>query len=188
MTSPSGEPTPFTLNRPIHLARRDVHFEHASNCINTPIQKLNTQDRIQHIEQILYHLHRAEEHAFLAARSPATPPREHDFSRFLRLLQNNVASIRTMLSHHQELDGAESFLCQFLNVNQHEQLLPAMQYQRRSEDLLEGLWQLLQLAHMPYRRLKQTTLDSLPEDDRKRYLLAFDCFIHDLQNTPSASP
>lgn len=187
MTS-SADPTPFTLNRPIHLARRDVHFEHASNQINTPIQKLTTQDRIRHVEQILHDLRRAEEHAFLAARSLEASPREHDFYRFLRLLQGNVASIRSMLSHHQELDGAESFLCQFLNVNRHEQLLPAMQYQRRSEDLLDGLWQLLQLAHMPYRQLKQTTLDSLSEEDRKRYHLAFDCFISDLQNMVRENP
>lgn len=172
----STSPNPFTLNRPVHLARRDAYFEHASNQINTPVNKLPTLERIQHTDRILEDLQHSVDHAFLAAQSPDATAAEHDFLRFIRLLQSNVGAVRTMLKHQLELDGAESFLCQFLSVSPHSHLLSAMQYQRRSEDLLDGLWQLLQHAHGPYRQLKEATIKQLPESEQSRYHLAFQSF------------
>ncbi|MFH0880543.1 MAG: hypothetical protein V2A34_12575, partial [Lentisphaerota bacterium] len=74
------------------------------------------------------------------------------------------------------LEGEEGFLCQFLGASAEQCALPAMHYQRRAEDILQGLWHVLQLAHAPYRSLQRQNFDSMSDEERARYKLAYDSF------------
>ncbi len=167
--------THFNLNRPIHLARRDVFFERAVELLNMPLQELDIHLRIQHAEVVLSLLKTSESHAFFATRSNA-PAQEHDFLRFLKLIADNVQSIHAMMQQQSHLEGEEGFLCQFLGATAEQCALPAMHYQRRAEDILQGLWHVLQLAHAPYRALQKTNFEGMKDDERIRYKKAYDSF------------
>lgn len=170
----------FDINRPIHLARRDVFFERAVELLYTPLQNLTTAERIIHAEVIISLLKTAESHAFFAIQSSGTVAQETDFLRFLKLISDNVQSAHAMLQHQLHLEAEESFLCQFLSATPEQCVLPAMHYQRRAEDILQGLWNILQLAHTAYRNLQQTNLDSLTEEEKGRYRKAYDSFRQDV--------
>lgn len=178
----------FNLNRPIHLARRDVFFERAVELLNMPLQDLDTASRIQQTETILFLLRIAELHAFFAARSTSASSQEHDFLRFIKLLVDNVQSIHAMMQHQSHLEEDKSFLCQFLAATPEQCALPAMHYQRRSEDLFEGLWHILQIAHTPYRHLQQTTFDHMTEEERGRYRKAYDSFREEILSRYAVAP
>jgi hypothetical protein len=169
----------FDINRPIHLARRDVFFERAVELLYVPLQNLSTADRIKSSDVILSMLKTAETHAFFAIQSSSTVAQESDFLRFLRLISDNVKSAHAMMQHQLHLEAEESFLCQFLNATPEQCVLPAMHYQRRAEDILQGLWNVLQLAHTAYRTLQTSNLQKLTEDERARYRKAYDSFRHD---------
>jgi hypothetical protein len=169
----------FDINRPIHLARRDVFFERAVELLYVPLQNLSTADRIKSSEVIISMLKTAETHAFFAIQSSSTVAQESDFLRFLRLISDNVKSANAMMQHQLHLEAEESFLCQFLNATPEQCVLPAMHYQRRAEDILQGLWNVLQLAHTAYRSLQTSNLQKLTEDERARYRKAYDSFRHD---------
>ena len=169
----------FDINRPIHLARRDVFFERAVELLYVPLQNLSTADRIKSSDVILSMLKTAETHAFFAIQSSGTVAQESDFLRFLRLISDNVKSAHAMMQHQLHLEAEESFLCQFLNATPEQCVLPAMHYQRRAEDILQGLWNVLQLAHTAYRSLQASNLQKLTEDERARYRKAYDSFRHD---------
>ena len=85
-----------------------------------------------------------------------------------------------MMQHQLHLEAEESFLCQFLNATPEQCVLPAMHYQRRAEDILQGLWNVLQLAHTAYRTLQAANLQKLTEDERARYRKAYESFRHDV--------
>ena len=170
----------FDINRPIHLARRDVFFERAVELLYTPLQNLTTAERIIHAEVVISLLKTAESHAFFVIQSSGTIAQETDFLRFLKLISDNVQSAHAMLQHQLHLEAEESFLCQFLSATPEQCVLPAMHYQRRAEDILQGLWNILQLAHTAYRTLQQTNLDRLTEEERGRYQKAYESFRNDV--------
>lgn len=170
----------FDVNRPIHLARRDVFFERAVELLYTPMQNMSTADRIKHVEVVISMLKTAERHAFFAIQSSATVTQESDFLRFLKLISDNVQSAHSMMQHQLHLEAEESFLCQFLSATPEQCVLPAMHYQRRAEDILQGLWNVLQLAHNAYRTLKQANLQKLSDEEQERYRKAYDSFRADV--------
>jgi len=147
--------------------------------LNVPLLELDIDLRLQHAEVILALLKTAESHAFFATRAFGSRL-ELDFLRFLRLISNNVQSIHAMMLHQSHLGGEESFLCQFLGTTPDQCALPAMHYQRRAEDILEGLWHVLQLAHAPYRALQRENLENMSNDERSRYRAAYDSFRHEV--------
>lgn len=163
----------FNLNRPIHLARRDAFFERAAELLNMPVQELDTRGRMGHVDRVLSLLQTAEQHAFFASRSPDASAQENDFLHFLKLISHNVQSAHSMIQHQSHLEGEEGFLCQFLNATPAECALPALHYRRRADDILQGLWQLLRLAHKPYRELQQANITGLDEKERDRYRIAY---------------
>lgn len=164
------------LNRPIHLARRDAFYERGVELIYLPMQEMNTVIRIEHLHRVLEVLATARKHAFFASRSPSSFVREPDFLHFLELIHDNVKSMHSMMEHQEHLEGAESFLCQFLNTTREQAQLPAMHYRRRAEDLMSGLWQLLQLSHTPYRALQTEFKEHADEEELERYQRAFASF------------
>jgi len=174
--------THFDVNRPIHLARRDVFFERAVELLYTPLQNFTTAERIIHAEVVVSLLKTAETHAFFAIQSSSTIAQETDFLRFLKLISDNVQSAHAMLQHQLHLEAEESFLCQFLSATPEQCVLPAMHYQRRAEDILQGLWNVLQLAHTAYRALQQVNLERLKEEEQTRYHKAYESFREDVTN------
>jgi len=170
------------LNRPIHLARRDAFYERGIELLYMPLQEMDTQTRKRHLYNVMQVLAIARKHAFFAARSVVSSDREQDFMKFLELIHDNAKSMHSMMEHQAHLEGAESFICQFLNTTQEQCQMPAMHYRRRAEDLMGGLWQLLKLAHTPYRSLQNDFNESVPEDERNRYRKAYDSFREESQN------
>lgn len=166
----------FNLNRPIHLARRDVYFERAVELLYMPTQEFDTNQRIQHVEKVISLLKTAVSHAFLATKSAGTTNEEQDFLRFLNLVSHNVQSAHAMMQHQTHLEHEEGFLCQFLSASPEECALPALHYRRRADDILQGVWHLLRLAHRPYRELQRINTEALPPAEKKRYQRAYESF------------
>jgi hypothetical protein len=176
----------FNLNRPIHLARRDVHFERAVELLYMPINELDTESRIRHVEKVLNLLRLSQHHAFLATKSAGTKEAEHDFLRFLNLVLHNVQSVHAMMQHQTHLEGEEGFLCQFLSASPEECALPALHYRRRADDILQGVWHLLRLAHRPYRELQRANTTSLSPQELARYRRAYESFHAEVNERFSA--
>ena len=164
------------LNRSIHLARRDAFFERGVELLYLPMQEMDTDTRMAHLRRVGDVLETARKHAFFASRSPKVFAREPDFLHFLELIHDNVQSMHSMMEHQAHLEAAESFLCQFLNTTQEQCQLPAMHYRRRAEDLMSGLWQLLRLAHSPYRALQKEFMETADDQEKERYKRAFASF------------
>jgi len=159
----------FDINRPVPLARRDVFFERSVELLYMPMQQLQTAERLSHLEQIQTFLNHSERHAFFALRTPNATEQEADFRHFLKLVLESVNSVHAMIRHQLQLESEKGFLSQFLDTSKEDALLPAMHYKRRAEDILQGMWHMLRLAHVPYQALRTANLEELNEVDRERY-------------------
>lgn len=166
---------PFSINRTIHLARRDAFFDRAIELLNQPFGDLDNPTRLKLTEIILQLLKTAETHAFFATRAGAMP-RESDLLRLLKLIAHNVQSLHSMLQQQADLESDEGFLCQLLGTTCEQCFLPAMQYARRADDILEGVCQILQLTHSTYRGMMQAARDSMSPEEQERYKHAYNCF------------
>lgn len=164
------------LNRPVHLARRDVLFEHAVQLLGLPLTTQDTATRLHNMEVIRACLNKARKHAFFAMRSHRSHEREADFLHFLELVTDHVVSAHGMIQHQVHLEKEESFLCRFLKVDRQQSRFPAMHYQRRSEDVHHELWHLFGLAQPPYAALRKANVDAMTEEERSRYTKAYRSF------------
>ncbi len=177
----------FNLNRPMHLARRDAFFERAVELLYTPVQEMDSASRLDHVESIQTLLNTAQRHAFFATMAPGAPQEERDFLHFLDLISQNLQSAQSMTQNQSHLEGEENFLVQFLGDQPDDSAIPALHYRRRADDILQGLWHLLRLAHKPYRALQQNNLASLTDADRARYKKAYQCFRDELTGRSAAA-
>lgn len=175
------------LNRPVHLARRDVLFERAVELLGLPLTTQDTATRLQNAGVILACLRKAREHAFFAMRSELRDARESDFLRFLELVTDHVVSSHAMIQHQIHLEQEESFLCQFLGVDRQQSRFPAMHYQRRSEDIHHELWHLFGLAQPPYASLRQANVDAMTDEERARYQRAYKSFREEAARAAAAA-
>ncbi|MEM7391881.1 MAG: hypothetical protein AAF492_05985 [Verrucomicrobiota bacterium] len=164
----------FDANKPIHLARRDVHFERAVEILSMPVKNLETSARILHIERIVHALVTAERHASFVSKTPSATARSRDFQNFLKLILDSAQSIGAMMRHQTHFEEAESFLCQFLNTTPEQSTLPALHYRRRADDLQEGTFHLLRLALSPFRELQSEDRQHMNDEERGRYDIAYD--------------
>lgn len=179
----------FNLNRPVHLARRDAYFERAVELLYLPTQELDTAARIHHIERVIALLKTADYHAHFATKSAGTQDAEQDFLRFLSLIAHNVQSALAMMQHQTHLEHEEGFLCQFLSATPEACALPALHYRRRADDILQGVWHLLRLAHRPYRELQQGNVAALDQEEEARYRKAYQSFRAEVtERFPASAP
>ena len=56
-----------------------------------------------------------------------------------------------------------------------------MDYGRRAEDILKGLWHVLSLALAPYRSLQRENLNQLQDNNRERYQKAYETIKNELK-------
>lgn len=184
ISNPHMKENPLSLNRPVHLARRDAFFEAAVERIYTPIASMSIQDRLEHVQRVYGLLKKAEFHARFAAHSTHTSGDEMDFIHYLELISQNVQSVQAMMLNQSHLEEDEGFLCQFLDTSREETMLPAMAYSRRAEDILQGLWHVLRLANGPYRRLQRSIIETLSDSEVERYNKSIQSAKKELVFTP----
>lgn len=157
------------LNRPIHIARRDVFYERAVELLHLPMVTRDIGKKIHHLEAVLNFLKSAERHGQFALRSSQVLQTEKDFIHFIQLLVGTVQSILSMMKHILHLESEEGFLAKFLQIEGSGNILPTHQYERRAEDILQGLWQMLRLSHIPFQHLRKKQIEGLSEVDLERF-------------------
>jgi len=169
------------VNRPVHLARRDAYYEAAVELLNRPFHSMDLRERIRHTERSLALFKTAAHHGRFAGHSPQALPQEADFLRYMQLIIEQVGSLLAMTRQQSHFVLEECFLGQFLKAQPDElQLMPG-HYQRRAEDIQEGLCHLLQMAYQPHHDLYEANLNGLIPEERTRYNQAYSSFRDDLR-------
>jgi hypothetical protein len=158
----------FHLNRPVHLARRDVFYEQACRLIQQlpehadPVQQKHTADKA------LFMLFEAQNAAVAANQSSRTSVQSQLFLDFLTIAIDNTQSIARMLRRRLSVEKKGSPLVQFLRSEMTGNKM-CTHYRRCAAHILKGLLLILKAAEKPYQELCEASLSKMNATDRARY-------------------
>ncbi|QBG48500.1 hypothetical protein EGM51_14230 [Verrucomicrobia bacterium S94] len=162
----------FQQNRPVHLARRDVYFEHAAKMLRAP-QSTGPEIRLEDYEEILFLLRVARQHAgYSIRRTAGENDTDEQFGRFLNILAGNVKAVLSMLNLRTMTANSSDSFFGFLGANQASLALQAEEYQRRANDIIRSLHNTLRMAEDPFELLKIENADAFTPEERERYAKA----------------
>lgn len=166
----------FELNRPVHLARRDVYFERAAKLISEQHQIQGSSSCVACYEEILFMLRTARQHARFSIRNAGKNGNDEQFSFFINLLAGNVKAVLSMINLMGMIENSEGSSFSFLGVNQASAGLQAEEYQRRANDIVRSIQNTLRLAEEPFESLKQENRETASREENQRYQKAREHF------------
>lgn len=166
----------FAQNRPVHLARRDVYFEKASELIFAQEHAFTPDIRREEYEEILFLLKVARLHARFSIRAAGKNEKDEQLCLFIDLLAGNVKAILSMLNLKEMVEKSDGSLSGFLSGNQASIALQAEEYQRRANDIVRSIHNTLRLANEPFRQLKEEQAAAAGPEETDRYKKAHDHF------------
>jgi hypothetical protein len=159
---------PFHLNRPVHLARRDVFYEKAVVLIKKlPAQK-SLAEQSKTAEQALYLLREARRHAEAANLSEKTSTQSRLFVSFMDTVVDNTLSTTRMLHRQIGADAPDNPIDGFIGSTGTGARMSGY-YRRCTVLILKGLLNKLQQAEKPFQALRQTSLAKMSVVDKARY-------------------
>ena len=158
----------FYLNRPVHLARRDVFYEKAAESIRRlpSLKEPAAQRRVA--EQALYLFREARRHAEAANLSDRTSAQSILFVNLLDSAVDNAQSITRMLRRQMEVSAPESPLDRFLGSPDTGSKMHG-HYRRCASVVLKGLLSILREAEKPVHQVQQASLGKMSLTDKARY-------------------
>ena len=159
----------FELNRPVHLARRDISFEKAVVLISGRQPGVDGAMDVESYEEVLFQLRTARRHARFAIRNAGRESHDEQFSLFVNLLAGNVKAVLSMINLKGMVESAQGSSFSFLGVNEASAGLQAEEYQRRANDIVRSMQNTLQLAEEPFENLKTENRASFSEEETIRY-------------------
>lgn len=158
----------FHINRPVHLARRDVFFEEAKRLIRQLPATKPPEEQKQTTDKALFMLLEAYSHAAAANRSEKTSEQDRLFLEFLQCTIDNTQSIARMLRRRAGVQSENSSLLDFLGSSETRSKMSS-HYKRCAAHILKGLLHILEKADEPYEILRQNSLSKMSATDKARY-------------------
>jgi hypothetical protein len=166
---------PFHLNRPVHLARRDVFYLKAAERIQKILTRKTPAEQSKIAEQALYLLREARRHAEAANRSEKTSTQSRLFVSFMDVVVDNTLSVTRMLRRQIGAEAGDNALDAFIGSAGTGAKMSG--YYRRCEGyILKGLLNALQQADKPFADLSRTSLAKMTLEDKARYEKAWKHF------------
>ncbi|MFA7256594.1 MAG: hypothetical protein WC047_03360 [Kiritimatiellales bacterium] len=172
---------PFHLNRPVHLARRDVFYEKAVARIRMLAEQKQITTQCQMAEQALYLLREARRHAEAANLSDKTSSQNRLFVNFMDTVVDNTQSISRMLRRQISADSPNNPLDDFIGSGGTSAKISG-HYRRCGVLILKGLLNIVQQAEKPFRNLRQTSIAKMTSVDKARYEKAYKHFDEQADN------
>ncbi|MBI9020531.1 MAG: hypothetical protein JEZ10_04665 [Verrucomicrobia bacterium] len=166
---------PFYLNRPVHLARRDVFYTEAADSIRQ--LSSSKEPAVQRLiaEKALYLLRESRRHAQAANLSEQTSPQSILFVDFLDTAVDNTQSIARMLRRQTVVGESGNPLDRFLGSTDTSSKMHG-HYHRCAGLVLKGLLNIIRDAEKPLHELQQASLAIMSPTDKARYEKAYKQF------------
>jgi hypothetical protein len=159
---------PFHLNRPVHLARRDVFYEKAVALIKKLPSQKPISEQLKTADQALYLLREARRHAEAANLSEKTSTQSRLFVSFMDIVVDNTLSITRMIRRQIGAEAPDNPLDGFIGSANTSTKIGG-NYRRSGALILKGLLNVLQQADKPFQALRQTSLAKMSVVDKARY-------------------
>jgi len=158
-----------SVNRPVHLARRDKYYEKALELLSEESFKEPLSERVWRVEKLIDSLQASYHEGVYATRGIKCSPSEENFLKVLELILDSAKAVQAMVNHENLLEEDKSFLNQFLGesidkINEDENT-----YRKRAKDILKGIQDLTHSAQSAFTKVREENLKKLSKENRSRY-------------------
>jgi hypothetical protein len=168
----------LSLNRPVHLAGRDVFYDQAVKLLQGDLMNYPANDRWEKCRAITGFIQLAKEHADFAMRGMECSREEKLFLQFLVLLVDSAQALQVMTKHEHLLASDRELLRELLGQDTELIERSAVEHRQLAQNLIRETVQLIQMATTAFDKLKQKNLAEFDKDDaRPRYQRAHDSFL-----------
>ena len=163
----------ISMNRAVHLARRDAHYRMSMELLEARHQEAPIAKRRGRIEGILKHLSEARYEAICAVRGNRGRYSERIFVKFLDLIYDAAQAAQVMIQYEALLRADKSFLKRLLGMGTAKLTQFENRHRGMESEILEGIAVLVMYASSAYGELKKANIRSLSPSDKARYRLAY---------------
>ncbi len=157
------------INRSFHLGRRDVFYETAVEIMRRCVKETTARHLARGLDNALYCLHSALEHAFLAHKARHAPAAEKLFINFLEMLLARLQAGRFMLQSNTHWLSGNSPVRQFLGDQARMLARPIAASQTPIPDMFRDALAFTRAAAKPLQDLQELCMKKFSEEDRSRY-------------------
>lgn len=161
--------THVSLNRPVHLARRDRFYEMALELLKGENFDEPLSERVWRIEKLIFNLKSAYKEGLYAQRGVKCDVAEQNFLKVLELILDSAKAVQAMVNHENLLEEDKSFLNQFLGQSLEKINEDETTYRSRAKDILKGIQYLTRTAQEAFDKVKKQNLKKLSDECKKRY-------------------
>ncbi len=161
--------TDVSMNRPVHLARRDQFYEKALELLGEGSFSEPLSERVWRVEKLINNLKSAYKEGLYAQRGIECGVNERNFLKVLELILDSAKAVQAMVSHENLLEEDKSFLNQFLGQSLDEINEDENTYRKRAEDILKGVQGLTRTVHSAFEKVRKENLKSLSKECQQRY-------------------
>lgn len=158
-----------TMNRVVHLARRDKHYEKALSLLSTDFDKEPLSQRVWRVENLIQNLEAASQEAFYALRGTEAEQDEQNFLKVLELVLDTAWAVQAMVRHENLLEEDKSFLNQFLGESLDKIMQAERTYKDMGKDILISIRELTQSAQKAFEKVREKNMKGLNAEERARY-------------------
>lgn len=158
-----------TMNRAVHLARRDKHYEKALNLLSADFDKEPLSQRVWRVENLIQNLESASQEAFYALRGAEADNEEQYFLKVLELVLDTAWAVQAMVRHENLLEEEKSFLNQFLGESLDKIMQAERTYKDMGKDILVSIRELTLSAQKAFEKVREKNMKGLNAEERARY-------------------
>lgn len=158
-----------TMNRAVHLARRDKHYEKALQLLSDDFSAEPLSQRVWRVDNLIANLETAYQEGYFAVRGIDLDLDEQNFLKVLELVMDSAWAAQAMVQHENLLEEDKSFLNQFLGESLDKITQSEKSYKERAQNILVGIRDLTRSAQRAFEKVREKNLKSLTEDERARY-------------------
>jgi len=161
--------TDVSMNRPVHLARRDGYYEKALHLLEGESFNEPLSERVWRVEKLIFNLNSAYKEGLYAKRGIQCEVEEENFLKVLQLVLDSAKAVQAMVRHENLLEEDKSFLNQVLGESFGKISEDEKTYRVRAHDILKGIQELTRSAQSAFEKVRKQNFKKLTKEYRERY-------------------
>ena len=158
-----------SMNRPVHLARRDKFYEKALVLLAGESFEEPLSERVWRVEKLIFNLESAYLEGVHAKRGVECDVSEINFLKVLELILDSAKAVQAMVNHENLLEQDKSFLHQFLGASLDKINEDKNKYRKRAKNILRGIQDLVRTAQSAFEKVRKANLKELALECQERY-------------------
>ena len=162
-----------TMNRPVHLARRDKTYDEFLAMLRRVSLRLSSRRRLAVVRRMITLLNASLRSARLALRGRKGRKVERDFLKYIELHLDAADAVRAMTRCEADLEDDLSLLKKLVGSDSKRLLSLVVGYRKRGWEVILGMRDIATGAKRMAKDLREENLNSLEGDDLRRYQLAY---------------